>query len=467
MSASAFTPSTTTVTNNVPVNVPVVEASQLITATVTNGGTISGQRVNISRVGDKLFFEGSINFSAAGSAANFQLNMPTGLTIDTSKLDSATGAYGNHIGTAGWWDTGIGSKQLMPWVDTSTRISFAIAGSAVNLKGNDLAIGDSITFALFLPIAEWAGSGTTTLATRAVEEYAYNTNTSNTSNTSAFANGPDGVLFPQITTFGVSVNKRVRFQTSILPTDAIILEYQQAGSGSWRTMSQRLPIIQQGANGYGVDIVNVSGSTTDIDIGFREGGAVTNGATYGANGEAWNAYYLAGWKWRVRKVSSGAQVGYPVSARNIVGDTSGSVVPTGMLGERVTSGVLSSTTVINTTNTDLTSISIGAGVWLVSTRATLSYTSGTGLNDRGNVACWITDGTTVYGQITPAYAKTMVSGNQNASVGNASFSSIVNTSTPKTLTFRAVRSDIQNTSGATAQTESANNGLELFAIRIA
>lgn len=345
MSSSAFTPSTTTVTNNVPVNVPVVEASQLITATVTNGGTISGQRVNISRVGDKLFFEGSINFSAAGSAANFQLNMPTGLTIDTSKLDSTTGAYGNHIGTAGWWDNGVGSKQLMPWVDTSTRISFAIAGSAVNLKGNDLAIGDSITFALFLPIAEWAGSGTTTLATRAVEEFVSHDGTN-------IVRGPAGSLVPSVG-FSTGVTQFiVDFQQALNATDSFVLEFSRSGLG-WQNASDIYPWSAgnnaSGSNFYGLRIYKFNATQYAIEFGNQGIRVAISNQSAGA--ESWANERIAGTRFRLRKVSSGAQVGYPVSARNIVGDTSGSVVPVGMLGEQLSQNRLDSSPLSLTTAT--------------------------------------------------------------------------------------------------------------------
>lgn len=346
----------------------VVTASQLITASVTNGGTISGQRVNISRVGDKLFFEGSINFSAAGPAAGFELNMPTGLTIDTSKLDSGTGAYGNHIGTAGWWDNGVGSKQLMPWVGSSTRIAFAIHGSAVNLRGNDLAIGDSITFALFLPITEWS-SGTTTLADRAVEEYAFNTSTATAANdTTSFGYGSSGAQIQNIT---ASLTRRVRFQTPIQATDKFCLEVS-INRINWQDVSYRfgdnstsdiVQLTRQLTATYGVGYI-VPVNSTDIDVTFGQY-AEPASAAYGSAGRAWSAG-AGSWYWRVRKVSGGAAVGYPVSARNIVGDTSGTAVGAGYVGQNLTETTTANggtNTVTNTTPTNVRVLSLPAGTW--------------------------------------------------------------------------------------------------------
>lgn len=358
MSNSAFQPTITEVTNNVPTNVPIVTASEPITITFTSGGTISGQKVNQARVGDKLFLEGSVNFSGAGSGSIFQINMPTGLNIDTSKIDSATGSYGNHIGTAGWWDNGVGSKQLMPWVNSSTRISFAIHGSFSNLLGSDLAVNDSIAFAIFVPIAEWAGSGTTTLATRAVEEYAWNSSTSTTSDTTSFGNGPQGVLITSMAPTGVNtVEKRVRFQNSILPTDTVFMEINN-GSG-WASASDVFGTYRvTSGTAYGQVVRQVSGSSTDFSVFF---------ASQSSGESTWATLQSSNWRWRLRKISSGAQIGYPVSARNIIGDTSGSVVPVGMLGERLSSSPASTVSFgANAASTQVASITLTPGTWAVS-----------------------------------------------------------------------------------------------------
>lgn len=353
MSNSAFTPSTTTVTNNVPVNVPVV--TDWVTYTPTISGTfLTSSTINwfkYRRVGSNL--EINLSFSAtysnAGDSFSCRFSLPAGLTS---------------------------ASDTRPQANRDIGITVANVVAGIFVDANEIAITPSVGGGIFrnssyiiigkytVPIAEWSGSGTTTLATRAVEEYAYNTNTGASNDTSSFGYGPDGVLFPNITTYGTIFAKRVRFQTSILSTDSIIVEYQQAGTGVWRSTAQRMPYVTMGNSAYGIQILNVS--STDVEIQFNSQGAVSNGLTYASNGEPWSAYHGAGWKWRVRKISSGAQVGYPVSARNIVGDTSGSVVPTGMLGEtRVNSET--GTTVPGSSGTWATieSITLGRGTWLV------------------------------------------------------------------------------------------------------
>lgn len=135
---------------------------------------------------------------------------------------------------------------------------------------------------------------------------------------------------------------------------------------STSTVTNNVPVnvpVVTGWQSYTPTISPISGNSTDIDVAFGQY-SIANGATYGAAGFAWNN--LAGVNitdWRLRKVSSGAQVGYPVSARNIVGDTSGTVVPTGMLGENYTK--TGSDTALSTATTSVVSQSLSAGTWLI------------------------------------------------------------------------------------------------------
>ena len=372
MSNSAFTPTTTTVTNNVPTNVPVVTAWENYTPTISPiSGYATSPHGQWRRVGDNM--EVRISFkknTSAGTGGTLLFGLPSGYNIDVTKCATeatdqpAFGiANGFNIITSNQYDR---SLTVMYVNGNTTQVGVINPGTSAFINGSNVLANSEFNLEFRVPISQWASSGTTTLATRAVEEYAWNSDSSNAPNTSSFGNGPDGVLFPAITVTGTAVSKRVRFQTAIQSTDTIILEYQQQSTGPWRAVSQRIPLIVQGSGTYGLELRNVSGSNTDIDVNFRESGAISSGATYGAPGEVWNSYKIDNWKWRVRKVSSGAQVGYPVSARNIVGDTSGSVVPTGMLGEtRVNSETGTVVPGSSGTWATIESITLSRGTWLV------------------------------------------------------------------------------------------------------
>ena len=364
MSSSAFTPTTTQVTTEVPVNVPVVTAWTAYTPATITGYTTSSSLYEWRRLGDTIQVRGRfLTASTSATAASFTL--PSGLT-----------ARSVTVQTNGLWTRATtASSQIKTGHLYSTNGSNVINFSSGNFSTSDNpqstfngsgwgGSGEVIVFEVWAVINEWAGSGTTTLADRALEEYAWNSDETASSNTSSFSYGADGVLFPNITAHGTSINKRVRFTTPILSTDSIILEYQQSSSGSWRSASARFPLVQSGAAGYGIELRNVN--STDIDVGFRAQGAISNGATYASNGELWSLYRTDNWKWRVRKISAGAQVGYPISTKNIVGATDGVAPVTGMLGQIVqetTSANGGTNTVANVTNTNVRVLSLPAGTW--------------------------------------------------------------------------------------------------------
>jgi hypothetical protein len=168
-------------------------------------------------------------------------------------------------------------------------------------------------FATGIPITGW--SSNITMADRALEEYLWNSATADSSDTASFGYGPAGVLFGSFTTS--TRRKRIRSTTTIQPTDQLIIEVQPSGTNAWyphhaHTNGSFL-YTPQNAAVYGIYLETVS--ATDIDVSFAPY-ARTTGASYGSAGEAWSTYST--WRWRVRKVSGGAQVGYPISSSNII-----------------------------------------------------------------------------------------------------------------------------------------------------
>lgn len=153
------------------------------------------------------------------------------------------------------------------------------------------------------------------IADRALEEFASNSNSTNTaSDTTSFAYGPSGSLIPN-GAVGTGYSRTIAFQSNILPTDNIVLEVDPGGNGRWQPASFYFPYITLGSNDYGIRMA-VAGATT-VSVYFGAGGYNAGGAaSWGANSTSpWSA--LSAWKWRVRKVSGGAQVGFPISPANL------------------------------------------------------------------------------------------------------------------------------------------------------
>ena len=238
----------------------------------------------------------------------------------------------------------------------------------------------------WIPIAEWAGSGTVNLAQNDVE-YAYNTSTSTTaSDTTSFATGPSGATIQIITT---SLARAVRFQTPIQASDVVTVEFSEnridwAPAGSLFSPSGYgiVPLIYDGNNNVGVGLWEDSAvAATDVKVYFS-----ANPAGMGGTGNAyvsWNATSGA-FYWRVKKVAGGQAVGFGafqaasstnpagisglVPALGLPGRTDGVAVAAGYVGERINSTSLSQTaTVTANTAVDVSgsALPLTPGVWLV------------------------------------------------------------------------------------------------------
>jgi hypothetical protein len=121
--------------------------------------------------------------------------------------------------------------------------------------------------------------------------------------------------------------KRIRFQTAIQPTDRLTLEWTK-GDGFWYPFESNASLgsggfVIQGGVSYGAWLGSKV-SATDMEVGFSR--YAVPGATYAGVGAGWNVANAA---WRVRKVSGGAQVGFPISSANIYDLSSNAIMLTG------------------------------------------------------------------------------------------------------------------------------------------
>lgn len=302
----------------------VITRWQDFVPTISNFGTVTNLIAKYARVGNTIFVKGSCTAGTTAASA-FSISLPSGLSFDTT-LGAGKQAVGrlDVLKSAAGPNTNAFSDYQALFLDTSTSASVVYAayqnGSGAYVKNTGSGItssGNSINFEFNAPIAEWA-TGTTTLADRAVEEYAFNTSTGAGTDLTAFANGPQGQAFGQNY---ANRTLRVRFQTPILPTDQIITEWQESNGTPWFPMIQDSLVLDvsrftyQQPTRYGMGVVRrVAGSNTDVDVEFGAYGRP--GATYAGAGTSWTSVPATA-KWRVRKVSGGAAVGYPIAPANI------------------------------------------------------------------------------------------------------------------------------------------------------
>jgi hypothetical protein len=318
------------------------------------------------RVGDSIDIRYFIALSGTPTAASLSVNMPTGFTIDSTKYpgnnrntvgrvlyyDNGGASTGQLLGNAQYgstttidllaMDDGAASEHELVSITDSAPIA-AVSGSRITVTIDNLAV------------AEWAGSGTVNVAQNDVE-YAYNSSTSDLTDTASFAYGPGGGQFANFT---ATRSKRVRFLTPIQSTDEISFEITENSGVTWsRVETAPGGIIQpysiQNTVSCGVLLAPVTGSTTDIDVQFQIY-RILGGATFGAAGTNWSAIDVSDtYKWRVKKVKSGVAVGFGLA------DTAGNA---GLVNPYSSSGagvVYSGT--YTPTFTSSTNVPIGTGV---------------------------------------------------------------------------------------------------------
>lgn len=134
-------------------------------------------------------------------------------------------------------------------------------------------------------------------------EYAYNTDTTNASDTTSFGYGPEGTTVPA-TTLTSARDKTVRFKTPIAETDVLLLQVNSGGVGddNWLPLSIENTggvalLQQQGSVLYGMGVIQDTSDANQIRVRF--GQYRLPGATYAGAGSNWTGQT----KWRVLKAS--------------------------------------------------------------------------------------------------------------------------------------------------------------------
>ena len=329
-------------------------------AAVTLGnGTITG---TWRRVGDSIEVRNQLVFGTTTSmgAITVQNTLPNSLTLDTTKLIAGTQ---NIIGGAVSWDANADTYYTggVRYDNTGNIYIFGTepsTGIVTTTVPFTWTTSDKLQYEFTVPVATWSSS--VTMANRAVEEYAYNTYTTDDNagtSLTAFGYGAGGQVFGSFST--ATRIRRVRFQTPILPTDLLTIECLDNNS-NWVVNS--FMTTTTGAT-TGIILYPGLGEATDVDVYF---GSAGYSATPRTGVGSWGSIAgIQNYKWRVRKVSGGASVGFPVGARNIVGDTTGTAVPTGYIGEKLTGTVSVGTFTYAGSALVVASLSVTTGVWML------------------------------------------------------------------------------------------------------
>lgn len=350
----------------------VVGEWQSYTPTVSSGTATA--RGYYRRVGDSMELNIFATWTVAGSGGStMTVSTPSGFTIDSSKLarQAAASSLSQLVGN-GYMYNGSTLDESGVSVNTTTTLAVFKNATGGPYVQSEFVINSQLNLVARVPIAEWAGSGTVQLAQNDVE-FAASAAGGSEAGWDAAAGVGDTVYGPNgaVVSGALSTQriKRIRFQTPSQAGDKLFVEVQR--NGQWVDLAQIFPHMRQGAAEAGATILPVSGSSTDFDIYFYQYSELS-GTSFGAAGASWPSST----RWRVRKSSAGAAVGFGivqpgvssglVSSSGLPGNTSGLPISAGYVGQRLTAFPGSAVSFgASTINTTVTSISLPTGVWIV------------------------------------------------------------------------------------------------------
>lgn len=342
----------------------------------TTATNVTSYTTKYRQVGDSMELKATILLSGAATANGiFTVTLPDGLVGDATKLTYASSTADllarATIETGGKLWEGIayyvastniinfypvdaaGSSTTGIWTGNTAGVSNLPSGAA-------LASGNSINFVITLPIVGW--SSNVTMANKALTEWASTSGTWD-ADSSTTVYGMSGTLMSgALTTYRT---KTITWQNPPQPGDDIDVELSSDGR-TWASASS----FADSVSGSGViNQTNSTGAATG-GSGVRWGNTTTTTVVkferYAEiqNDDGAVANWQGTWYWRAKKTSGGASVGYPIGARNIVGDLNSAVPPLGLLGQ-FKSHTGTSVAMVSSTYTNVCGVTLTQGWWLV------------------------------------------------------------------------------------------------------
>jgi len=342
--------------------------------------------------GDSMEVLARVVWTGAGAGSAFTMTIPNSNLIDSNKVPGISGYL--KAGSAMWADSGVGYKALNLFAASTSTLQFAEIGANNDWDGSQAASGDYLAIQFKVPIVGW--SSNVTMLNAPSSEYGYSTYVTDDNSGAYLTSFGYGSTGQQFGSFTAGRQRRVRFQTPILPTDNVELEITTNGGITWQSpeVSTTAVVAYQYQTGtvYGIGWQPVASNTTDVDVYFGTYRSPSSAGAFAAAGNAWSTIAASNtYKWRVKKSSGVGAGAMPISSRNIVGDTSGTTVPAGIIGERINSSTITGAST-TTSYATVATLALTPGVWDIRYQVSASFSTGTTLADRGVVKTYLIDG---------------------------------------------------------------------------
>jgi hypothetical protein len=255
---------------------------QLSWLTVSAGGLTP---LAVDNTDSPVTVEAGIHYLADLSGGTIVFNAPAGVDEAAFRISDVSGASETNNATV----NANGAETIDG--DSSLIIDVNEAWVQFSWDGTEWVTDDPI-------------SPTTTGLS--VVEFTYNTDTSNSNDTTSFRNGADGIAFASYSSAGNFILKRVESTTDISPLDNISLEVNLPSTNKWLPADIVFPQIEQGSSKYGIGLVD-GGGTNQIDVEIGGDGATPD--------DAWST--VTTYKWRVKHHKPDDQLKTPLNGIDV------------------------------------------------------------------------------------------------------------------------------------------------------
>jgi hypothetical protein len=293
-------------------------------ASTTNptAGSSNNTAYRWRQIGDSIhikFYTRNAGTSGTAGSGEYGIPLPSGLTVNTSLMPNVT--MGNNFVSGHGYITWGSSNEWVPiffsYNQAANIFCYSVSGSGVaiassnaNAAGTPANANFSIGCDIVVPIAQWSLNVTT--ADRAVEECLATDSFSSAVINRSYA----GSLLPITTPSGafeeVTIATSNPWQTSWGPSDRVICEVDSFGDGKFIDVTASIdvcPFVNVGGTYYGIGFYNAGTSSSPQWRMIR-------GKYRNQNTSLWSTI-STGARFRFRKVSGGASVGYPIAPGNI------------------------------------------------------------------------------------------------------------------------------------------------------
>lgn len=302
------------------VNAAPVGPTTTYTPTITGFGTPTGVVATYAQTANRI--KVSVKFTAGTvTATTAAVSLPNSWTTNDGSSSSAArivGRWARNSSTATQVKEG---PIIVPNTANSTVVNFAYAdtGAAAAFTSsqnadNIIGTGQLVELDFEVSVNELAGAPN--YAGSNDVEYAFNSSTSTSTDTTSFGYGPQGIALASFAPSGTSaVSKRVRLLTPIQTGETLDVQLNN-GSGWFSSGSSLTGFASNdaGTTFYGIDLITVN--TTDVDVRFY---------SQAFTGQAWSG--LSTWRWRVVKARAGAAVGFGAATQDRLGLVKAGQVP--------------------------------------------------------------------------------------------------------------------------------------------